>query len=116
MRLDRLIVRVAPIFNAPVAAMTRSPRFGALMGRSFAIVNYTGRKSGKAVSLPVSYRRVGDDVVIGVGMPDAKTWWRNFLGEGAPVTLTLDGREADGHAVATRDEKGGVAVRVQLTQ
>lgn len=85
------------------------------MGRSFAVVNYTGRKSGKAVSLPVNYRRDGDDVVIHVMMPDAKTWWRNFLGEGAPVRLALDGREVEGQAVATRDEKGGVSVRVRLT-
>jgi hypothetical protein len=115
MDLKRLIFRAAPIVNAPVAALTRSPRLTSLMGNSFTVVNYTGRKSGKAVSLPVNYHRDGDDVVINVMMPDAKTWWRNFAGEGAPVTLTLNGRETDGHAVATRDTKGGVSVRVRLT-
>jgi hypothetical protein len=47
-------------------------------------------------------------------MPDAKTWWRNFLGEGGPVTLTLGGHERAGRAVATRDENGAVTVRVAL--
>jgi hypothetical protein len=93
--------------------MTRSPLLSRLVGRVFAIVTYTGRRSGKRVSLPVGYRRCDDELLIGVAMPDAKTWWRNFLGEGGPVTVTLDGRERAGHAVATRDD-GGVTVRVQL--
>lgn len=46
----------------------------------------------------------------------AKTWWRNFLGEGAPMTIRLDGRDRTGHAVARRDEKGRVAVGLRLTQ
>jgi hypothetical protein len=79
------------------------------------MVTYTGRRSGKTISLPVAYKRRGDDVVIGVSMPDAKTWWKNFLGDGAPLTITLDGRDRTGHAVARRDEKGQVAVDVRLT-
>ena len=94
--------------------MTRSLLLSRLVGRAFAIVTYTGRRSGKRVSLPVGYRRRDDELLIGVAMPDAKTWWRNFLGEGGPVTVTLDGRERAGHAVATRDD-GGVTVRVQLS-
>ena len=47
-------------------------------------------------------------------MPDRKNWWRNFTGEGAPLTLTLEGEEHSGHAVSTRDEKGQVTVRVTL--
>jgi hypothetical protein len=47
--------------------------------------------------------------------PDAKSWWRNFLGEGGPITLLrLDGVDRTGHAVADRDEKGRVTVTVQL--
>lgn len=96
--------------NAPVAAMTRSPLGNRLVGGTFAMITYTGRKSGKTISLPVGYRRRGNDIVINVAMPDAKTWWRNFRGEGAPMTITLDGHDRTGHAVARRDEKGRVAV------
>jgi len=86
------------------------------LGRTFAMVTYAGRKSGRAISLPVGYRRSGDDVVINVAMPDAKTWWRNFLGDGAPLTITLDGRDRTGHAIARRDDNGRVAVDLRLDQ
>lgn len=78
------------------------------------MITYTGRKSGRTISLPVGYRRRGDKVVINVVMPDAKTWWRNFQGDGAPLTITLDGRDRTGHAVARRDEKGRVTVELAL--
>ncbi|MDT5008999.1 MAG: hypothetical protein QOH57_616 [Mycobacterium sp.] len=108
-------MRAGPIFNAPIVALATSPRWGKYLGGTFAMVTYTGRRSGRTVSLPVGYRRRGDDVVIGVSMPDAKTWWKNFLGDGAPLTITLDGNDRTGHAVARRDEKGRVAVDVRLT-
>lgn len=109
-------MRAAPIFNAPVVALTTSPRLGRVLGGTFAMVTYTGRKSGRVISLPVGYRRSGDDVVINVAMPDAKTWWRNFVGDGARLTITLDGRDRTGHAVARRDDNGRVAVDVRLDQ
>jgi F420H(2)-dependent quinone reductase len=109
-------MRAAPIFNAPVVALTTSPRWGRFVGRTFAMITYTGRKSGRVISLPVGYRRSGDDVVITVSMPDAKTWWRNFLGDGAPLTITLDGRDRTGHAVWRRDATDRVAVDLRLDQ
>jgi hypothetical protein len=78
------------------------------------MLTYTGRRSGRTFSTPVGYRRTGDDVTIGVRMPDAKTWWRNFLGAGGPLSLHLDGTDRPGHAVARRDEKGRVTVSVKL--
>lgn len=109
-------MRAAPIFNAPVVALTNSPRLRRVLGGSIAMVTYTGRKSGRVISLPVGYRRSGDNVVINVSMPDAKTWWRNFLGDGAPLTITLDGRDRTGHAIARRDRNGRVALDVRLDQ
>jgi F420H(2)-dependent quinone reductase len=112
--LGRLLLRAAPLFNAPVAAMATSPRFSGLVSRNITILTYTGRRSGRTFSIPVGYRRDGDEVVIGVGMPDAKTWWRNFLDDGGPLALRLDGRDRRGHALARRDEEGNVTVTVQL--
>jgi hypothetical protein len=113
-QLGRLLLRGAPLFNAPVAALANSERFGKLVNGNIAMVSYTGRRSGRSFSIPVSYRRSGDDVLIGVGMPDAKSWWRNFLGDGEPLTLRIDGTDHPGHAIAQRDEKGGVTVTVRL--
>jgi hypothetical protein len=111
----RLIMRAAPLFNAPVAAIADSPRLGAGLRRSVTLITYTGRRSGRTFSTPVAYRRRGDESIdIGVNLPAAKTWWRNFVGDGAPISLTLDGVERAGHGVAHRDDKGRVTVRVRL--
>ncbi len=70
-------------------------------------IRYVGRRSGKTIQTPVGYRRSGDSIVINVMSPDNKTWWRNFLGDGGPITLLkLDGADRTGHAVADRDEQG----------
>jgi hypothetical protein len=55
----------------------------------------------------VNYLRVGDEVVIRVGLPGAKNWWRNFLGGGGPITLRLNGTDRTGHAVATATIRAG---------
>jgi hypothetical protein len=110
----RLLMRAAPILNAPVTALTNSPRFGRFLRRNITLITYTGRRSGRTFSIPVAYRRSGDEIQIAANMPDAKTWWRNFLGDGAPVTLDLDGTQRTGHAVAQPDENGHVTVTVQL--
>lgn len=112
--VTRLIMRGAPLFNAPVTAIAASPRFGKLLRRNVTVLSYTGRRSGRRFSIPVAYRRRGDEIEIGANLPDAKTWWRNFLGEGGAVTLTLDDTERAGHAVAQRDATGRVTVRVRL--
>jgi F420H(2)-dependent quinone reductase len=110
----RLIMRAAPLLNAPVAAIATSPRLGARLRRSVTLITYTGRRSGRTISIPVAYRRRGDEIDITPNMPDAKTWWRNFVGDGAPISLTLDGVERAGHAVAHRDDNGRVTVHVRL--
>ncbi|HEY2450216.1 MAG TPA: nitroreductase/quinone reductase family protein [Mycobacterium sp.] len=109
-------MRAGPLFNAPVAAIANSPRLGARLRRSVTMITYTGRRSGQTFTTPVAYRRRGENIDIDANLPDAKTWWRNFLGDGAPISLTLDGAERAGHAVAHRDDKGRVTVRVRLAQ
>ena len=112
--LGRLLMRGAPLFNAPIVALAASPRLGKMLRRNITLISYTGRRSGRTFSIPVAYRRRGDEIEIIPNMPDAKTWWRNFLGDGAPMSLTLDGIEQSGHAVAHRDANGRVTVRVRL--
>jgi F420H(2)-dependent quinone reductase len=107
-------MRAERLFNAPVSALACSPRWGRLVSGNIAMLTYTGRRSGQTVTLPVAYRRGGDEVIVGVNLPDVKTWWRNFLGDGSPLTLRLDGRDRTGHAVAQRDDAGRVTVTVRL--
>ncbi|MEU0531177.1 hypothetical protein [Amycolatopsis tolypomycina] len=100
--------------NTCVGALRTSPRWGRLVRRHLTQVTYQGRRSGRTISTPVGYRRTGDVVTIRVMMPDAKSWWRNFTGDGAPLTLDLDGTGRTGQAVARRDSKGRVTVTVHL--
>ncbi len=105
---------VVPAFNAVAAKLLDVPLLGNIVGRNLVVISYVGRRSGKTFTIPVNYRRVGDEVVIHVGLPGAKTWWRNFLGDGGPMTLRLNGTDQTGHAVATRDDHGRVTVTVKL--
>ncbi|MGM1059934.1 hypothetical protein [Saccharothrix sp. Mg75] len=100
--------------NGRVVALWSSPRWGRYVSRYITVVTYTGRRSGRTFSTPVAYRRAGDTVAIRVVMPDAKTWWRNFTGDGGPLSLRLGGADRAGHAVARRDGKGRVTVVVRL--
>lgn len=111
--LSRL--RFVKIVNGCVARLALSPRWGRLVGRGIAMLTYTGRKSGRIFTIPIGYRRTADGILITVAMPDSKTWWRNFLGDGGPLSVRLDGVDRPGHAVARRDERGRVTVKVSLT-
>ncbi len=100
--------------NSGVAKLIDAPLFGSVVRRNTVRISYVGRRSGKTFTTPVSYRRVGDEIVIRVMLPDAKNWWRNFLDGGGPITLQLNGADQTGHAVARRDEQGRVTVTVNL--
>jgi hypothetical protein len=110
-----LTERVVGGVNTWVDKQRTSARWGRLVSRHITVVTYTGRRSGRTFSTPVGYRRKGDDtVLIGVRLPNAKTWWRNFTGTGGPLSLVLDGADRTGHAIAHRDDKGRVVINVRL--
>lgn len=110
-----LTQRVVDGVNTWTGALRSSSRWGRLVSRYLTVITYTGRRSGRTFSTPVGYRRETDTVTIGVRLPDAKTWWRNFTGAGGPLSLQLDGSDRTGHAVARRDDQGRVTVTVRLT-
>ncbi len=110
-----LFQRSAALFNKAVTPLLELPVIGERLGGSMAVLSYTGRRSGKAVSLPVSYKRHGDELVVGVQLPDQKGWWRNFTGEGGPLSVRIGGVEHPGTAIAKRDDKGAVTVHITLT-
>lgn len=93
------------LFNSPVVRLVNgaavflinAPVVGRLIGRGLVVIRYVGRRSGETFEIPVGYRRSGSSLIIGVTAADAKTRWRNFLGEGGPITLVnLDGRDRNG--------------------
>ena len=99
--------------NPALGLVLRSPLHRLASGR-FALITYTGRKSGREYTIPVLYRDKGDEVTIGVGWPERKIWWRNLTGEGGPVRMVVRGEAIRGHAVATRDPGRDALVRVRV--
>ena len=107
----RMFIRA---FNGVTTTLVTAPLLGPLLGRRLTMISYVGRRSGQTFSIPVSYWHKDDQVKIGVALPDAKTWWRNFSGDGGPLRIRLEGADRTGHAVAERDEQGRVTVVVRL--
>ena len=106
--------RIAAVANSVVRPFVLSPRWGRFVEGRMTVITYTGRRSGRVFSLPVAYKRQGDDVTIKVEFPDQKTWWRNFLDHDGPVSLHLQGVEHRGTATSTRDSRGQVSVDITL--
>jgi hypothetical protein len=103
------------IVNKLFVSLIDAPVLGSVVRKGMINIRYVGRRSGKTVQTPVGYRRSADGIVINVMSADNKTWWRNFLGDGGPITvLKLDGQDRTGHAVANRDADGRVSVAVTL--
>ena len=63
--------------NACVTTLLQSPLHRFLSG-STDLIRFRGRRTNREITMPTQYARHGDDVVILVGHPETKTWWRNF--------------------------------------
>ena len=96
-------------YNTVIAGLLGSPLHGT-MSKSVMLLTYTGRKSGKTYEVPVNY--LEQDGHLLVTSSRDRTWWRN-LRDGAPVTLTLRGKQVAATGTAVEDE---AAVREGLTR
>lgn len=95
---------VPPMLNKTMSFILRSPVHG-MVSKSILLITFTGRKSGKNYTTPVSYSQQGDEIFIFTHA----NWWKNLRG-GAPVTLRIRGQEAEGRAVPVAEDKRAVAV------
>ena len=106
--------RLLDVFNSAAMALSDAPVVGRVVGRHITPITYRGRKSGRTFTLPVGYRRAENTVTIPVELAERKKWWRNFLGDGGPLTIRLDGVDRTGHAVARRTSPGRAEVVLEL--
>lgn len=83
--------------NVPMRALLRSPLHGVMSG-NLCLLTYRGRRSGRRFTIPLSYVREGN--VVRLLSSDKTRWWKNFLGDGADVELTLAGETLRGRAQA----------------
>lgn len=94
---------VPPFLNTTMKFMLRSPLHG-MVSKTVLLITFTGRKSGKTYTTPVSYSQEDGQVTIFTHA----TWWKN-LSSGTPVTLRIQGREFQGLADPVAEDKGAVA-------
>jgi len=94
---------VPPYVNSAVKFVLRSPVHG-LVSQKVLLISFTGRKSGKSYTTPVSYSQDNGRVTIFTHA----SWWKNLRGE-VPVTLRIRGRELQGIAEPIAEDKGAVA-------
>ncbi len=98
------IPTVPPIVNHAMKLVLRSPVHG-MVSKTVLLITFTGRKSGKTYTTPVSYSQSDDQVTIFTHAD----WWKNLRG-GAPVTLCLRGRELQGLPEPVVEDKQAIAV------
>jgi deazaflavin-dependent oxidoreductase (nitroreductase family) len=90
-----LPLRWIRIINPLVAGLLRSGMH-AWVSRDILLLTFTGRKSGKSYTTPLSYIRKGGTVYCFTHSP----WWRNFR-EPSRVELLMQGAWLPGTALAT---------------
>ena len=76
------------------------------------MIRYTGRRSGRVITTPTptQYASLGEDLVIMVGDPLAKKWWRNFTDErDLDVLVRGSWRPMRGRAILGAEEPETVA-------
>jgi hypothetical protein len=105
---DRALTHVV---NPVVVALLRSPAHR-LISRHVAVIEVTGRRSGRRLRVPVDYARA--DGHLAVASRPSRRWWRNLRG-GAPVRVLLRGRWIDGVADVAADGDR-IAVRIELAR
>jgi hypothetical protein len=98
--------------NPLIKGLLRSPLHRLASG-NLALITVTGLRTGREHTFPVGFAQHDSCVLITVGSPERKRWWRN-LPEPAPVRLRLRGTERSGSGVAQGDERTGVRVEVKL--
>jgi deazaflavin-dependent oxidoreductase (nitroreductase family) len=75
------------LYNPIVILLLHSP-LHSFLDKSTIVITFTGRKSGKQYTIPVSYVRDGDTLMM-ISQRE-HSWWKNLRG-GALVSLYLQG-------------------------
>ena len=97
------VVSIPPFVNHAMKLVLRSPMHG-MVSKTVLLITFTGRRSGKTYTTPVSYSQT-DGLVTIFAHAD---WWKNLRG-GAPVTLRIRGQEFQGLAESVAEDTGAIA-------
>ena len=88
---------VPAALNAMMKLFLKTPLLQKGLGKQLALLSFTGRRSGRRYTIPISYARDGDTVFMMT--KKRRSWWRNFADQ-PEVELRLAGRVVTGTAEA----------------
>ena len=83
------------VINPVMRGLLNSPLHG-LLSANIAILHFTGRKSGRALSTPLSYTREGD--IVRLLSSQNTHWWKNFRAAQPAVELEIARKTYSGSA------------------
>jgi len=86
-------------YNPIMQGLLRSP-LHFFTSKNMMLMTYTGRKSGKSYTTPMSYLTIGETLY--TISSRERVWWRNLRG-GAPVTLRLQGKDVNARSESIED-------------
>lgn len=106
--LSRVLERIVGYFN-PIARGILSSRFHGVMSRRLMLLTFTGRRTGRSYTTPVSYVRDGSALLV----PSAGRWKRN-LGDRRPARVQLCGEwlEVTSEVITELDALTGILGRM----
>ena len=78
-------------YNGIIKVILKTP-LHSLISSGVMLLTYTGHKSGRRYSVPISYTRDEEDESLWTVSLRKRTWWRS-LRQGTPVTLRLKGQD-----------------------
>jgi deazaflavin-dependent oxidoreductase (nitroreductase family) len=90
---------IQAIFNPLSKTILRSP-LHRVMSKKLLLITFTGRKSGKNFTTPISYVQQGDTLLLAVG----GSWWKNLRG-GTTVWVRLQGKLRTATTEVVTDEE-----------
>jgi deazaflavin-dependent oxidoreductase (nitroreductase family) len=99
--------------NASMKVFLKIPGLQSVIGKKIALITFTGRKSGKRYTTPVTYYRDGDTVTILT--KKFRAWWRNFDTNPA-MELRLAGKTYQGQASATVGDESTLPLLVAFLE
>jgi deazaflavin-dependent oxidoreductase (nitroreductase family) len=80
--VSRILQQVVRYLN-PFMRLVLGSRAHGMMSSQLMLLSFTGRKTGRAYTTPVSYVREGTDLLV----PGGGAWWKNLASGGARVRL-----------------------------
>lgn len=99
--------------NWMMLRMLRTPGLQRWIGEGVALLTFTGRRSGRRYTIPISYARDGTRVT--ALTKKTRSWWRNFADE-PNVELRLAGATFSATATATVNDPETLPVLIEFLE